>query len=111
MKMKYHTIRKTSYDTLWHAVYTADGKDTWDRIPEGEALRLARELPPHIPEKRPIRIAGHMHAHGPVPQRPDAPHLGCFTQEVAGYFTLPKRDEAVDRLVLPPGCADHLNVK
>lgn len=101
MSIKYHTIRKTSYDTLWHACYTVDGRETWDRIPELEALRLARELPPHL-DRQParerftpeVRIAGHRHQHaGPVAQREDGPALGHFT-------TTP----------VPVVC-DHLNVK
>lgn len=48
---KYNAIRKTSWDSLWHALYTVDGCETWDRIPENEALAIARALPPHLPHK------------------------------------------------------------
>jgi hypothetical protein len=100
MKTKYHTIRKTSYDTLWHAVYTVDGKDTWDRIPEGEALRLARELPPQLPPRtvNPLNAVARVHEAetGIRPQREDAPAIGNPPSFSFGDII---------------GCADHLNVK
>jgi len=52
MKTKYNTVRKTSWDSLWHAVYTTGpGQEAWDRVSEDEALRIARTLPPHLPKK------------------------------------------------------------
>lgn len=83
---------------MWHAVYTVNGKDTWDRVPELEALRLAQALPPHLPRKSllnrpPFRPIGHRHA-GPVAQREGGP-------------AMPKRDETVDGFMVPPGLVDQ----
>jgi hypothetical protein len=47
---KYHTVRKTNYDKLWHAVFNiypegyARQRESWDRVTEKEALKIAKTL-------------------------------------------------------------------
>ncbi len=39
-------VRKTSYDMLWHIVYTwgDSKKEHVDRVPKAEALRIAKDI-------------------------------------------------------------------
>jgi hypothetical protein len=44
-KSKYHTIRKVSWDALWHGLYTkSNGNRCWDRLTQAQALKEAKSL-------------------------------------------------------------------
>ena len=44
---KYHkviAVRKVRWDMLWHVVYMFGKKETYDRVPEAEALAVSRNM-------------------------------------------------------------------
>ena len=68
-------VRKTTWDSLWHVVYTkSDGRETWDRIPEEQALAIARALPPKLArvplvKRNPRPLARDFPPPSPLPSR------------------------------------------
>lgn len=45
MKRQYHSVRKVSWDMLWHAMWkNAAGKETWDRVTKRQALSISKKL-------------------------------------------------------------------
>jgi len=37
-------VRKVIWDRLWHIVYKTSKGETWDRVPESEALEAAKTI-------------------------------------------------------------------
>ena len=49
-RFKVHSVRKVSWDMLWHVMYyvrdyyTRKRTLTWDRVPKAEAMRVAENI-------------------------------------------------------------------
>jgi hypothetical protein len=41
---KYHTVRKVAWDSMWHVMYKVGKHETWDRVTQAEAMKIAKKL-------------------------------------------------------------------